>query len=105
MPNKNINIIVSKLFDKDTINNDDSYNYNSSGDDDEEEYDGIKLKFIKPGLYSTEKGWVSEILIQILILILILMPSIKRMMFILKLMIMMKTFIITMKMMKRLQIF
>jgi len=52
MPNKVISIVVSKLFDKDNINDDSKYY-----DYDDEEYEGIKLKFIKPGIYSTEKGW------------------------------------------------
>jgi DNA repair ATPase RecN len=52
MPNKLISITVAKLFDKDNIN-DESKHF----DYDDEEYDGIKLKFIKPGTCSTEKGW------------------------------------------------
>lgn len=52
MPNKLVSITVAKLFDKDNIN-DESKHF----DYDDEEYDGIKLKFIKPGTYSTEKGW------------------------------------------------
>lgn len=52
MTNKVITIVVAKLFDKDNIN-DESYLY----DDEDEEYEGIKLKFIKPGTYSTERGW------------------------------------------------
>ena len=52
MPNKVVSIVVAKLFDKDNINDESKYY-----DYDDEEYEGIKLKFIKPGTYSTEKGW------------------------------------------------